>query len=59
MRSVLGQLAGCNLILIGVVFFTSKITEIAAIYQKTLDGYGPYHSQVLSLLALLVQKYKY
>ena len=35
---VSGHLTGDNLILIGVVFFMNKITEIVVIYQKTLDG---------------------
>ena len=43
-RSILGQLAGGGMILIGVIFFGSKTSEISAIYRQAVEGYGQYKS---------------
>jgi voltage-gated potassium channel len=38
-RSILGQLAGGGMILIGVIFFGSKTSEISAIYRQVIQGF--------------------
>jgi len=41
-KSILGQISGVVMILVGVTFFGAKSSEISALYQKLMAGYGTF-----------------
>ena len=41
-KSILGQISGVVMILVGVTFFGAKSSDISALYQKLIAGYGTF-----------------